>query len=95
MQQDCEKNEGCKPQEPFVKLWCLTYKVLTDPDYEGMAVVSALTPGEAQDIFIRETQHNGNPDKIRVGRIDQIPFPVVPKLIMENYVRVFRAIQDE
>ena len=33
--------------------------------------------------------HNGYINKIKVGRIDQIPYPIVPALIMENYVKVF------
>lgn len=90
--QDCPKDgASCttNPPEPFVKLWSLTYRVSGEPNYAGMAVVAALDSAEAEQIFKTKCMHNGKQDKIKVGRIDQIPYPIVPALIMENYVKVF------
>ena len=89
MQEECEKATPCAPQEPFIKLWCLTYKVAGENTYEGMAVVSADDVRTAIEIFKKSSMHNGYADKIVIGRIDQIPYPAVSKLVMENYVKVF------
>lgn len=87
---ECGNTNSCQEKpEPFVKLWSLTYRVSGEPNYAGMAVVAAIDSGEAEQIFKTKCMHNGRQDKIKVGRIDQIPYPIVPALIMENYVKVF------
>ena len=89
MQEECKQN-NCEPQqEPFIKLWCLTYRVTDAQNYEGMAVVAAEDSAAAERLFKANCMHNGKQDKIKVGRIDQIPYPIVPALIMENYIKVF------
>ena len=89
MQEECKQSNNCTIPEPFIKLWCLTYKVKEEFTYEGMAVVSAEDVRSAIEIFKKSSMHNGTPDKIVIGRIDQIPYPAVPKLVMENYVKTF------
>ena len=68
----CQQETPCQP-EPFVKLWCLTYTISGEPNYSGMAVVSAIDAHQAEIIFKSDCMHNGTPDKIKIGRIDQIP----------------------
>lgn len=73
----------------FVKLWVLDYENVSDPSYRGLAVVAAHDVRQAERIFYSDSRHNGNPSKIRIGKIEQIPFPVVPDLIMETYFKIF------
>ena len=73
----------------FVKLWVLDYENVSDPSYRGLAVVAAYDVRQAERIFYSDSRHNGNPSKIRIGKIEQIPFPVVPDLIMETYFKIF------
>lgn len=83
-------NDSCKKApDPFIKLWVLTYTNTDDATYQGMAVVSAEDVHTAIQVFKTSCMHNGYINKIRIGRIDQIPYPIVRTLVMENYVKVF------
>lgn len=94
MQEVCkEERKDCVIPEELLKLWCMTYKVKGDPDYEGIAVVSAFDVNQAIRLLKAESMHNGHPDDIQVGRIDQVKLLAVPKLIMENYVNVMKVIE--
>jgi len=88
---DCNQPQNCgpNPPEPFVKLWSLTYKMTDEPNYAGMAVVAAVDVRQAIQIFTKDGVHNGKPEAIKIGKIEQIPYPIVPALIMENYIQVF------
>lgn len=81
----------CKETPAFVdvKLWVLDYENVSDPSYRGLAVVAAHDVRQAERIFYSDSRHNGNPSKIRIGKIEQIPFPIVPDLIMETYFKIF------
>lgn len=81
----------CKEAPAFVnvKLWVLDYENVSDPSYRGLAVIAAHDVRQAERIFYSDSRHNGNPSKIRIGKIEQIPFPVVPDLIMETYFKIF------
>lgn len=80
--------EGTQLPEPTIKLWALDYEVLTDPNFRGVAVVSAIDPREAEQLFKAETQHNGVQKKLHIIGIEEIR-PKERALQFETYIRVF------
>lgn len=80
--------EGTQLPEPEVKLWAFDYEVLTEPNFRGVAVVSAVDPNEAEKLFKAETQHNGVQNKLHIIGIEEIK-PKERALQFETYIRVF------
>ena len=79
---------GTQLPEPEIKLWYIDYEVLTDPNFRGVAIVSAIDPKEAESLFKAETQHNGVQNKLHIIGIDEIR-PKERALQFETYIRVF------
>lgn len=94
IEDQCNESQAekmCKSApEPFIKLWTLDYTNTDDASYKGIAVVSAYDVREAINIFKTRCMHNGYQKKIKIGKIDQVPYPVVPELIVESYFKVFK-----
>lgn len=81
--------EKCCKGEPKLKIWALDYTVMGQPNYKGLAIVSAEYASDAIRQFKADSMHNGNQDKITVGEIQQIPFPLDQRLLFETYIKVF------
>jgi hypothetical protein len=80
--------EGTQLPEPEVKLWALDYEILTDPNFRGVAVVGAIDPREAEQLFKAESQHNGVQKKMHIIGIEEIR-PKERALQFETYIKVF------
>ena len=78
------------PVAPFppVKLWALEYKCLSDPQYAGVAVLSAPDAGVAERLFKAESRHNGEQNKLKVVGIEEI-HPQDKALLYEVYIKVY------
>lgn len=83
------QEEKCCEGEPKLKIWALDYTVMGQSNYKGMAIVSAEYANDAIRQFKADSVHNGNQDKIIVGEVQQIPFPLDQRLLFETYVKVF------
>lgn len=84
-----QEEEKCCVGEPNYKIWVLDYKVMGQANYEGIAVVSAEDANTAIRQFKADSRHNGTQDKIIVGEVQQIPFPLDQRLLFESYIKVF------
>lgn len=84
--EECKEKAPCI--EPEIKLWALDYTTRGEPQYEGMAVVSAQDVRLAERIFLSSSMHNGNKELV-IRKIEQIPYPWSETLLMEKYVKVF------
>ena len=74
--------------EPVIRLWALNYETRTQPNYKGMAVITAIDPDEAEELFKKESQHNGVQDKLHIVGIEEIK-PKERALQFETYIKVF------
>ena len=82
-----QEEKNCE-EEPKLKIWALDYTVRGQSNYKGMAIVSAEYPSDAIRQLKADSMHNGKQDKIIVGEIQQIPFPLDQRLLFETYIKV-------
>lgn len=83
------QEEGkCCQGEPEYKIWVLDYRVSGVRDYRGIAVVSAEDANIAIRQFKADSMHNGNPNKIIVREVQQVPFPLDQRLLFETYMKI-------
>lgn len=95
MEQDCKKEEkvicdqqGTELPEPEIKLWTVEYETRTNPNYKGVAIVTAIDSAEAERLFKAETQHNGVQDKLHIIGLEEIK-PKERALQFETFIKIF------
>lgn len=88
-QQECDIQESCEQeQKPIRSIWVISYRIKTEPQYRGVAIVKATDAQDAERTFLSESQHNAVQNKITIVKLSEVKVSYESMLLAEEYYKV-------